>query len=192
MIKNIKNKIKAIANYLFLKKVEWKDIEYFDESWKRRISMLSSLIPPDTSSIMDLGCGKCWLKEFIKKEIKYYPVDYKKRSSDTIVCDFNKKEFPNIITDVIFCSGIVEYIEECNLDWFFNCIRKHSNILIISYCSLDLNPSIKVRKSFGWKNHFTKSNFVKIIEKFEYTLVQEIDPVDGNNLFKFHKKMVIK
>ncbi len=47
-----------------------------------------------------------WLREFLSKDVTYYGLDYTSRSDDTIVCDLNAREFPDIKTDVVFCSGL--------------------------------------------------------------------------------------
>ena len=75
------------------KKINWKDIEYFDDKWKLRIDKMSKYIERN-DSVMDLGCGKMWLKKHLHETNLYIPVDYKNRGEGTIICEFNKNEFP--------------------------------------------------------------------------------------------------
>ena len=118
----------------FYKTNEWKKIEYFDESWKKRIFQMSKYITP-SDSIVDYGCGKMWLKEYLQTSNIYSGVDYQKRDEETIVCDFNKKEFPNKNSTVAFVSGCLEYVEDPK--WFLNNIASYHNKCIISYCCMD-------------------------------------------------------
>ena len=173
------------------KKRSWKHIEYFDESWKRRIKEMAQLIPENARSVLDVGCGRSWLREFIDQDLEYYGVDYKKRDSHTLVCDLNSRQFPNIKVDVVFCSGILEYIEEENLDWFFERIKEASPILLLSYCTLDLNSDFRSRVSMCWKNHFYRSDLVRYVEQLGFSLLWESEqPIDGNHVFKFHRKKI--
>lgn len=164
---------------------EWKNNEYFDIEWKERIRYMSNLIDDNTSSIADIGCGKCWLKDFLPKEVKYYGLDYTSRNNSTIVIDLNKREFTSLSFDTCFCSGVIEYIEMENLKWLFDTLNKKTNSLIISYCSLDLNPVVKSRKAMSWKNHLTKIELVNLIESSGFKLLEEGNVIQGNNIFKF-------
>ena len=183
----MKNRFFSKIKNILLKESNWKEIEYFDETWKNRIKEMSALIPDGVSSLIDVGCGKSWLKQFIKSDIRYFGLDYQRRDENTIVCDLNNKEFPNIEVDLAFCSGVFEYIEQSNIDWFMKNLNHCASHIVISYCSLDLNPKIKVRKSYGWKNHYKKSDFIRLVSEFGFELDTELSPIDGNNIFKFNK-----
>lgn len=183
MLRRIVSRLKFTSDFKVSR--EWKDNEYFDNEWKNRISYMAKLINKDTKSIADIGCGRCWLKEFLPQDIEYYSIDYTKRSDSTIICDLNKREFTSLSFDTCFCSGVIEYIETENLRWFFDTLNQHTNILIVSYCSVDLNPSIKSRETMSWKNHLTKLELVKLIESCGFDFLTEIDAIQGNNVFKF-------
>lgn len=163
----------------------WKQNEYFDESWKERIYLLSILINNRDQSVIDFGCGKEWLREFIDENILYTPVDYIKRSEQCIVCDFNKKEFPNISADAAFLSGVLEYIEDPT--WFFGEIHKKCQSLICSYCATDFYPQIKYRRSLNWVNDFSKKELIGLIENVGFLLARE-SPSSKNLLLRFDKK----
>jgi len=190
MFLSIKEKIILFYYFLASKKNKWEYIEYFDESWKHRIKEMVKLIPEDARSILDIGCGDSWLRTFIKSDCKYYGVDYKKRDSHTIVCDLNQRQFPRgMKVDVAFCSGVLEYIEKINLEWFFQQIRESSSVLLLSYCTLELNKNLRGRISLCWKNHFYKEDLIRFIERIGFSFVHESDfSVDGNQIFKFDSK----
>ena len=80
--------------------------------WQRRARSLAQLIPCDVKSVMDIGCGECLLKEILSQNIKYYGVDYQKRTDDTIVCDINKNRLPQIDVDLYYIAGVIDYVED--------------------------------------------------------------------------------
>jgi len=169
----------TIRKYLY--RPQWRDIEYFDESWKIRIRAMSELIEEE-KEVMDLGCGKMWLKGYLSDDIKYSGCDYVKRDDDTIVCDFNQGQFPFNAVELIFVSGCLEYVE--NVEWFIESIAKHCSSLIISYCTVELNPDINARKSLGWKNHLTLQQLLEILLLNGFALFRIISAIDGNIVLK--------
>ncbi len=104
---------------------------YERPEWRKRIVALSSFIDGEDESVMDLGAGSMYLQRLLGPETKYYPVDYKKNCDNTIVCDFNKGEFPDIDVDVICAAGILDYITKP--EWFLSEICKHCRKVLISY-----------------------------------------------------------
>ena len=173
--KFFRNKVSRLHRFylVYIRKVEWKDIEFFNVSWKKRIGTMVSLIPATAKSVLDVGCGRMWLREFLSKDVTYYGLDYTSRSDDTIVCDLNAREFPDIKTDVVFCSGVIEYIHEENLRWFFGKIRETAPIFVASYCIRDYNSSIRKRKMAFWHNHMYRSEIVEMIEASGFALESE-------------------
>ena len=161
----------------------WKDIEYFDESWLDRIKLMSGYISSG-KTVMDLGCGKMWLKAMIP-DSKYFPVDYKKRDDTTIVCDFNKLEFPDFPVDVTFISGCLEYIE--NYKWFIKEISSHSHRCIVSYCTIESIPNIAIRRKRAWKNDLKREELIEAFEKNSMKIKFEDKFGESNDIFVFDK-----
>lgn len=176
--------IYKILNFL-KKNKNWKNNEYFDNEWKNRIKLMKNLVENE-ETIMDLGCGKMWLSEYLLKKHKYIPVDYKKRGKNCLIYDFNKKQFPQIKVDLCFLSGVLEYIDD--LDWFFDEIYKNSKNIILSYCTTDLNPEILTRKSYGWVNNLSSKDLINLISSKGFYLKKKAENIDGNEIFKFIKK----
>lgn len=182
------NHLSKIKNIIFnyrLRKRNWKDIEYFDTSWKKRIERMSYLVDAN-QSVADIGCGQMWLKDFLKKDTQYIGIDYIKRSADTIVCDFNNDEFPNVTSDVFFLSGVLEYVIKPDL--FLQNICKKCETIIMSYCTRDLSPDRNFRKNMGWVNNLSKMEIVKIVECNNFILIKT-DEIGANVIFKFIKKI---
>lgn len=168
---------------VFITVKPWKEIEYFSEKWKERIREMSKYIYPN-SSILDLGCGRMWLKEFIG-DCNYYPVDYRDRGLDCIVCDFNKKEFPDLITDIIFVSGCLEYISDYK--WFIQKMTSHSrDLIIVSYCTLGVTPKLTERKKLSWQNHLSEKALLSLFQGNNFFLIEK--SISNNNpIFVFRK-----
>lgn len=111
---------------------ELEDILGYEQyDWRKRIVAMASFVNDEDKSVMDLGAGKMHLKRLLNDGVKYYPVDYKKNAADTVVCDFNKYEFPDIFVDVIVAAGILEYIEDPF--WFMDKMTARCSKIIISY-----------------------------------------------------------
>lgn len=168
-LKTIKRYLKKIFSS---NQVEWKELEYFDIDWKDRIKLMSKYIH-DGDVVSDLGCGQMWLKDYLPKQCIYIPVDYVKRDSETIVCDFNKGEFPELKVNVFFLSGCFEYIVDYTS--FVKYLYKFSDRVIISYVSFDSQPNIQKRLKYAWKNHLTRDQFIKIFIRNGFRLAEHED-----------------
>ncbi len=161
----------------------WKVLEYFDPSWSKRISEMARFIVPG-NSVMDLGCGKMWLRQYIGNS-PYFPIDYTFRGEGTIICDFNKKEFPDIKADTAFVSGTLEYVRDPN--WFINMIAEHCKQCIISYCTVDNFPILRFRKRQAWVNHFTRDELIRLFSEKGFMLSDESTEIPKNHIFSFVK-----
>jgi len=143
----------------------WK---YCNEKYSFRDTVTTSLFNEakiKISSIYDLGCGKQSLREYFEqKNIKYIPVDKYSRSKDTIVVDFNKKEFPKKKVDCCLLLGVFEYIK--GLQSFIDLIEKKTQkIIICSFCFL---ANKKTREATGWINHiYDEEVFLRKFKKFK-------------------------
>ena len=163
---------------------EWKSYEIVKrltkKYWEERVSIMSSYIDSKNSSILDIGCWDEKLKKYIPTEMVYYGCDYIKRQDDTIVCDLNNREFPNIEFDCAFISGNLEYIVD--VDWYFDNISRAKRQIILSYSALEYNPYVSRRKNETWVNHLTINEIVKAmnIRGFELivsTIWEEVAPI---------------
>lgn len=160
----------------------WKDIEYFNPNWKSRIKEMSKFINPG-AVIIDLGCGEMWLKEFITKEERYIPVDYVARDENTIVCDFNKYEYPDAKADTAFVSGCLEYVKD--VEWFIRNICLSHQYCILSYCLIEDISNINERVNKTWVNHLSESQINELFIKNGFKLVNKVHA--SNSLFVFKK-----
>lgn len=164
-------------------KKSWKEIEYFDESWKERIKNMSLFIPKETQTVMDLGCGKMWLKNYLSAECKYYGIDYKDRGEGSEVYDLNKYQIPSLIVDVIFISGCLEYIED--YEWLIKEVVTKCKLCIISYCVLDTFSNIKERRSLTWVNDLTEIQLIHLFGKNKMKLTNKSKTKTDNCIYIF-------
>lgn len=169
---------------LFLRNKRWQDMEYFDPRWSERIFEMSKYLTPG-KSVIDLGCGKMWLKQYLSNN-EYYPVDYADRGEGTIIKDFNKHEFPEINAKVAFVSGTLEYVSDT--EWFVSEISKHSDECILSYCTIENFPDLKFRKKQAWRNNFSRNEIIKLFSSFGLELVAENSTLTKNSMFYFVNK----
>jgi len=109
--------------------------DYMNMRVKKMIGLVDLL---RASKIMDLGCGPQNLKKYINNFNVYYPVDALDNSEGVILKDFNKKEFFDKKVDLIFCSGVIEYINDYK--WFFSKITENTNHVLLSYHFKENNP----------------------------------------------------
>ncbi len=163
----------------------WRDVEHFDQSWTRRIKEMAKYIK-DGESVLDLGCGQMWLRQFLKKN-DYYPVDYADRGEGTIICDFNKGEFPKVRSDVAFLSGTIEYIT--NVEWFVGCISARCKSCIVSYCLIEDNPNLDLRRKRAWVNDFSRDDIVRIFYRAGFKLASESSAIPANHIFFLEKSV---
>lgn len=161
---------------------------YFAEDglWDHRYRELLPFLMQDCHTIMDLGAGSMSLKKMLKPGIRYYPIDNVLRYRETIVCDFNKKEFPDICVDTIFACGILEYITVP--EYFIKEICNHCNQVLLSYCTLNMRPEISKRLKLGWKNHFTEGEIVKQFLLNGFILENEIYINSGGVYLEMRRK----
>lgn len=161
-------------------------MEYFDPAWKQRIELMASLIPVESKSVMDLGCGKMWLKAFLPEAVDYIPVDYTDRGAGTIVCDFNQGEFPPHQADTAFISGCLEYVHDYRA--FIRLITQHNQHAILSYCSTNYISSQRRRFKQNWVNDLSEADIIRLFEAQNFSLKKLISQENSIFLFKKNQK----
>lgn len=181
LFQNILNAIRVLLKH----RPGWKNNEYFNPEWEKRVAQLARHIPV-SASVMDLGCGTMTLKKYLHGNL-YYPVDYTKRDNDTIICDFNKSEFPTQHADVHFISGCLEYIDDPS--WFINSCCRFSKRILLSYCTTNEFPSLIDRANKHWKNNLSRNQIISLFKNNRFTLLTEEMTDTRNHLFVFIQEM---
>ena len=185
------NKIKrvplAILRRLGVAKHTWKDVETFDESWRRRIQIMAGLVTSDARSILDVGCGRMWLREYLPRTCEYRGVDYVSRGDGCLVCDLNRHEFPPESVDVVFISGCLEYVEDYR--WFLRTvagsIRKQ---VILSYCVVDRFDNMPQRRASAWVSDLSEAMLLSECELAGLRLVTKAEAPSGDRIYVLEPK----
>ncbi|HUZ63466.1 MAG TPA: class I SAM-dependent methyltransferase [Acetobacteraceae bacterium] len=164
-----------------LAQADWKNIEYFDESWRLRVEQMARFIPAG-ASVMDLGCGERWLRQIVGSE-RYTGVDYRSRSLDTIVCDFDQDEFPDIFRHVAFVSGCLEYIRD--YPRFIAEVCRRTSLCILSYCPIETHGDLVGRRRAGWRNDLTIDAIEQEFGRHGFAKTDEELTASGNAVLVF-------
>jgi hypothetical protein len=142
--------------------VRWSNPASLEAAWDHRAELAAQFISSG-ARVLDLGCGKMALRRFLPFACSYWGCDLVSREADTVVCDFNRGEFPRQAAeqaDIITMLGVLEYITD--IDGFFSNLRATERPVILSYSAADLTSSLD-RSSLGWLNHLS---FVDLAELF--------------------------
>lgn len=79
--------------------------------WEHRAKVVARWIP-EGAYVLDMGCGNMLIEKHLKNPAGYIPCDIAKRDSRTIVCDFDKFEYPPVQGEnLILCLGVVNYLQ---------------------------------------------------------------------------------
>nr|WP_314462287.1 hypothetical protein [uncultured Clostridium sp.] len=169
----------------------WPDLED-NINWdlmKPSVELFSKWIDENIKSLVDYGAGQMYLKTFLPKDVKYYPVDYMKRFDDTIVCDLNKGNFPDLQADAAVLNGVLEFLITAE-DLIKHVCEKTANIIIISYMTVDRFPNITGRRTSGYLSDLTELKIIELLDDGGFRLVKkESDPLDNTDtIYLFEKK----
>lgn len=140
----------------------WKRNVHENPHWDARNVYIASLIP-DRSSVLDLGAGAQTLRGHLKPGCRYQPCDLVRSSPDVILCDFNRRAFPNLageLFDYVVCSGVLEYIRQP--EEFIAHIRHYGRRLIVTYNVRLDGDSIIDRLACDWINHMTQGDLDRL------------------------------
>ena len=77
-----------------------------------RAELVSRMIEwTDVKSVLDLGAGSEPMRPLLPKGAVYYPIDYRQLTGNTLVYDFNQKQFPELKADVVILVGVHGYVD---------------------------------------------------------------------------------
>ena len=168
---------------------QWKDydnmIDFSFGRWDYRVQTVASCIGTDIKSVMDLGAGAMSLKKYLDSTVAYFPVDYCKRQENTIVCDFERREFPDKKADCIVASGILEYISD--LDWFVEQICNHCEKAVISYISIEMMRDFSIRQHEGWRNNYSLVQLIRLFLKHQFVPASEKMCIGNDLILEFER-----
>lgn len=174
--------------------ITWLDLEK-KADWERmriRIKDIFKWIDEGVRSVIDYGAGEMFLKNLLHtlsaRSVQYYPIDYIRRSDETIVCDLNAGKFPSIYADVAVLSGILEFLTTTeSLLRHVSATTGHK--IILSYITIEKFPNLAGRRASAYVNNFTEQKIIDLLTQNGFTLKAiHSDPShDINTLFLFEK-----
>ena len=161
----------------------WKQKKWLFDDWNERTKIMAQWITPK-SSVLEFGAAKLALKQFLPEGVNYTPSDIVDRGEGTIVCDLNKT-IPDIRhQDIIFFSGVLEYIY--NVPDLIRSLSGKTERFIISYGTFDKFNSLKNRKINGWVNQHTNDEILSIFKENNFKLI-DTDTWRNQSIYVFDK-----
>lgn len=143
--------------------------KYHKYGFEKRIKFMLEMIKDlPFGSVMDLGCGDGSAKQYLPAGVEYIPVNYMNQYSGTVICDFNKGEFCQRKVDLMFGSGILEYIYQPLpfLQKIFDYCRKYFLLSYIPYEYRKEHPS-------KWVNFLTCDELRTLLKQVGFELICE-------------------
>lgn len=146
----------------------WKHEKWLYDDWNERTKIMAQWIEPN-SKVLEFGAAKLALKQYLPEGVVYTPSDIVDRGLGTIVCDLNINipEFKQ--QDIIFFSGVLEYIYD--LPILITKLSPKTNRFIISYGTFDIFNSLKHRHINGWVNSYTNEEMLNIFQENNFELI---------------------
>lgn len=137
------------------------------------IENLSKNISVYDKSVVDLGAGGMGLRKYLLPDVSYYPVDFKSRCNETIVCDFNKYQFPNVKADVYVLCAMLYYIDDPK--WLIEkCASFSSRKIIIALHNKRLDSLPEVMKTSGLRNYLYFDEIEEILYPYGFSAYSDI------------------
>jgi hypothetical protein len=128
--------------------------------------------------VLDLGCGRMALRNFLPNGCRYQGCDLVAREADTVVCDFNAGEFPSEAAaqaDIIVMLGVLETIVD--VESFFTHLRLCKRDVLPSYCATDLTGKCD-RAALGWVNSFSFFDLARLFDRYGFR-IECTAPIDS-------------
>lgn len=146
--------------------IRWRDLEE-STVWgthRGRMELIAGLLPSGTQSVADYGEGKLSLKQFIDASIVYYPIDYRKRSEETILCDFDKDVLPGLQTEAAVCTATLVFIDRAEVLLQHLC-RNTAYTILLSYVTTDIFPDTDGRRASGYVNDYSEKELIEMLQR---------------------------
>jgi tetratricopeptide (TPR) repeat protein len=156
----------------------WSDEKQLEKSWDARAQRAADYVPA-CATVLDLGCGRMAFEKFLPKDCRYMPCDVARRDERTILCDFNKGEYPDAeagTADIISFLGVMEYIFDART--FLSRLRQWQRPVVMSYCTTEGIRDRNQRRSLGWVNDFSYDELVRLLEETGFS-IQRADRIDS-------------
>ena len=191
-VRGIYNRFLPYSNRISWK--TWESIIDRDLMHDQRIRFFSEWIDDEDRTVVDLGCGKRLIESLLPKSCQYIPVDYQNRGARTVVCDFNKKEYPEVRADVVLMISVLQWIDYPL--WLIEEACSHCNEKILFHYITPCNSSDSIirlkREGEGIKNHLSPVEIISEFNSHGFVLLKQSRIMIKNNRYElfliFYKK----
>lgn len=140
----------------------WEDKTKHDPGWDSRTRMLADLILPG-DIILEFGAGRQSLKNMIDKTCLYNALDLPDFDlNNTIWVELPKH------TCAVF-GGVLEYVDIEHV--ISKMTAKH---IVLSYSTRKNNETIEQRINNFWVSHFSYTDIIDVLFKFQYKLNSDV------------------
>lgn len=184
------------------KHVGWNDkasnaaeLAYTEESNEPldRLKIISKMIDfKRIDTLIDLGAANARIKAFIPQKIRYIPVDYMRYSDETVLCDFNQKEFPrskNLKFDpqktCMMSIATIQYAVDWK--WYLDEVIANCNYLI--FAKRDFGRVSREHRKTRWNNNNAAFNHEYLLYLLQrgFSLVDAVDFRLKAEIYSFKK-----
>lgn len=147
----------------------WSNQASLLSSWDSRAEFAAQFIAAG-STVLDLGCGKMALEQFLPEGCRYIPADLVSRDVRTVICDLNAGDYPEAAAasaQVITLLGVIEYVVDLRtaLQW----LLARGCPVIITYHPADATAGMD-RLELGWLNHLTLREWRRLLENVGFQI----------------------
>lgn len=103
--------LRSVSEYWKKDEQAWRD-NFPNGVVHERAELVAKMIDwTNVKSVLDLGAGSEPMRQLLPDGTIYYPVDYKQLTGNTLVFDFNQRQFPDLIADVVILVGVHGYVD---------------------------------------------------------------------------------
>jgi tetratricopeptide (TPR) repeat protein len=156
----------------------WADERQLERAWDARAQHAANYVPAG-AAVLDLGCGRMALEEFLPADCRYIPCDLVRRDERTILCDFNAAVYPDTQAsgaDLVSLLGVLEYIFDARA--FLLHLRQWQRPIVMSYCATDGIGDRGQRRNLGWVNNFSHAELTSLLGEAGFS-IERSDRIDN-------------
>ena len=181
------------------KHTEWKDksknssnllaVETGDYA-QNRLQMVARTIDFEKiETVIDICAANGRIKEFLPHHVRYIPVDYIPYSSETVICDLTKNEFPAVYSDpattCILLVSALPYAPDWR--WLLKEISESCDTFICTHSDfVRMNREYR-RTQFNNNNAVFNHQIIMKMQKLGFVMVEAYDYHLRTVIMKFEK-----